>query len=52
MLFQIAERSIRSKVFAGFLKSSVIPDFISFKLANRHINNCDVYKKCKIRLLE
>ena len=30
----------------------VIPKFLRFKLANRHLKNSHVYKKCQIRLLE
>ena len=29
-----------------------IPKFLLFKLANRHLKNSHVYKKCQIRLLE
>ena len=30
----------------------VIPKFLRFKLANRHLKSSHVYKKCQIRLLE
>ena len=33
-------------------KNGVIPKFLRFKLANRHLKNSHVYKKCQIRLLE
>ena len=33
-------------------KSGVIPKFLRFKLANRHLNNSHVYRKCQLRLLE
>ena len=32
--------------------NAAIPKFIRFKLANRHLKNSHVYKKCQIRLLE
>ena len=32
--------------------NGVIPKFLRFKLANRHLKNSHVYKKCQIRLLE
>ena len=28
------------------------PKFLRFKLANRHLNNSHVYRKCQLRLLE
>ena len=33
-------------------KNGVIPKFLHFKLANRHLNNSHVYRKCQLRLLE
>ena len=33
-------------------KNGVIPKFLRFKLANRHLNNSHVYRKCQLRLLE
>ena len=33
-------------------KNGVIPTFLHFKLANRHLKNSHVYKRCQIRLLE
>ena len=33
-------------------KNGVIPKFLRFKLANRHLKNSHVYMKCQIRLLE
>ena len=33
-------------------KNVVIPKFLRFKLASRHLNNSQVYRKCQIRLLE
>ena len=44
--------SPRSKVFVGLQEKRVIPKFLRFKLANRHLKNSHVYKKCQIRLLE
>ena len=32
--------------------NGVIPIFLRFKLANRHLKSSHVYKKCQIRLLE
>ena len=32
--------------------NGVIPKFLRFKLANRHLKSSHVYKKCQIRLLE
>ena len=36
----------------GCTKNDVIPKFLLFKLATSHFKNSNVYKKCKIRLLE
>ena len=33
-------------------KNGVIPKFLRFKLANKHLNNSHVYRKCQHRLLE
>ena len=33
-------------------KNNLIPKFLQFKLANRHLHNSVVYKKCQIKLLE
>ena len=33
-------------------KNGVISKFLRFKLANRHLNNSHVYRKCQLRLLE
>ena len=33
-------------------KNGVISKFLHFKLANRHLNNSHVYRKCQLRLLE
>ena len=33
-------------------KNNLIPKFLQFKLANRHLLNSAVYKKCQIKLLE
>ena len=33
-------------------KNSVIPKFFRFKLANRHLDNSHVYRKCQLRLLQ
>ena len=33
-------------------KNNLIPEFLQFKLANRHLHNSVVYKKCQIKLLE
>ena len=32
--------------------NGVIPKFVRFKLANRHLKNSHMYKKCQIRFLE
>ena len=32
-------------------KSNLIPKFLQFKLASRHLHNSVVYKKCQIKLL-
>ena len=52
MRFQIAEMPLRSEVFVDYKKNGVIPKFLGFKLANRHLNNSYVYRKCQLRLLE
>ena len=36
----------------GCKNNGVIPKFLRFKLANRHLKNSHAYKKCQIRLLE
>ena len=33
-------------------KNGVIPKALCFKLANKHLNNSHVYRKCQLRLLE
>ena len=33
-------------------KNNLIPKFLQFKLASRHLHNSIVYKKCQIKLLE
>ena len=33
-------------------KNGVIPKYPRFKLANRHLNNSHVHRKCEVRLLE
>ena len=33
-------------------KNNLIPKFLQFKLANRHLHNSLAYKKCQIKLLE
>ena len=43
---------LRSEVFVDYKKNGVITKFLRFKLANRHLNNSYVYRKCQIRLLE
>ena len=45
-------RLILVRILLGCKKNDVIPKFISFKLANRQLNNFRVYRKCQIRLLE
>ena len=40
----------RFKILTG--EKNLIPKFLQFKLANRHLHNSVAYKKCQIKLLE
>ena len=40
------------KFLLDWKKNDVIPKFLRFKLANRHLKNSQAYKNCQIRLLE
>ena len=52
MRFQIPQMLLRSEVFVGLQENSVISKFLRFKLANSHLNNSHVYRKCQLRFLE
>ena len=50
--FKLRKCHLDLSFLLGCKKNGVILKFLRFKLANRHLNNSHVYKKCKIRLLE
>ena len=50
--FKLRKCHLDLRFLLDFKKNGVIPKFLRFKLANRHLKNSHVYKKCQIRLLE
>ena len=50
--FKLGKCHLDLKFLLDCKNNGVIPKFLRFKLANRHLKNFHVYKKCPIRLLE
>ena len=50
--FKLRKCHLDLKFLLDCKNNGVIPKFLRFKLANRHLKNSHVYKKCQIRLLE
>ena len=55
--FEISDYKLRKvhldlRFLLEFKKNNLIPKFLQFELANRHLYNSVVYKKCQIKLLE
>ena len=50
--FKLRKCHLDLRLLLDCKKNGVIPKFLRFKLANRHLKSSHVYKKCQIRLLE
>ena len=50
--FKLRKCHLDLKFLLDCKNNGVIPKFLRFKLANRHLKNSHVYKRCQIRLLE
>ena len=50
--FKLQKCHLDLRFFLDCKKNGVIPKFLCFKLANRHLNNSHVYRKCQLTLLE
>ena len=50
--FKLRKCHLDLRLLLDCKKNGVIPKYPLFKLANRHLNNSHVYRKCQVRLLE
>ena len=50
--FKLQKWHLDLRFFLDCKYNGVIPKCLRFKLANRHLNNSHVYRKCQLRLLE